>query len=225
MAQSIRARGAQPSAFAQASIQTLEARRFASSSVSTWAGFLDASSDQFFGQVEIGDNGRAGATDTGYTGTYGTSQDENAVVWDTDLSDGLDSDWRPLALDVNVQSSGGVLFVGGDASALTFSAGSGLSLHQVRIAAAVEGSGYEVDLQSLVVGFYHNGTLVEQTSLGNISANSMNATTEDSVGAGATVTTSATNINGVSISGEVRFQGVQGNYPSEGNLQALVAVS
>lgn len=208
-----------------AAFQSLEARRFAS--VSLWSGtsFMNASTDQFFGQVEIGDNGWAAGTETGYTGTYGTSQDRNYTQWDSDLSDGLDSGWRPLALSVNVQSSGNAYFVAGSASAMTFSAGTGLSFHQVRIAAEVDGSGYEVDLRSIVVGFYHDGSLVQQYSLDDFSANTMDASNEDPLSTGATVTTTASNINGVYVSGQVRLQAAQGYYPANDDLKAVVAVS
>lgn len=205
--------------------EQLEARNHTSTSSATWtsADLSDTSGASAFVMALFGDDYQ-GPTPTGAAGTNGEASAWSYTLWDSNLDDGLDSGWRSLAMSINRNGDQVSKFVAGGASYTGFSVSTAQTFHSVSIIADVAQAGFEVDVRSLSVQFLHDGTPVDQVNLADVQATTMDQTSSSDE-SGVTVTTSANNVNGVYVSGQVRLQGAVGCYAGPTDLTATIAVS
>src|SRR5581483_1585049 len=202
-------------------VESVEPRTFMS--VSTWSSSTVSSlSGNYFGDVLVGDNGDPWGVAAGIAGQGSTKETWNYTEWDSDLDDGMDSDWRTFGVSINTANNGEVDFQVGSGTSSYTTSPSGV-IHSVKIAADVSGSGLSMDWQDLTVSFYRDGRMIESDSLADFGVSTMNGGYQQEKGV--VLTPTATNCNGVSIVGSVRLQAAAGTWPGGTDIMGQVAIT
>jgi hypothetical protein len=206
-------------------MEAVEPRCF--KSVSAWSDpSVTTFNGDYFGEVLFGDNGNPWGVPTGVTGQGDEWNDWSFTNWDTNLDDGLDSDWRDVSLSINASGNGESSWEDGDEDPETFSAGTSSTIQSVTIQAAVAGNGLEMDWAGLTIRFYHNGALVETVNpTDGVSANTMNSSNGSPAESIMVVNPTATNANGVFISGMVRLKAGAGTYPGQTDIFGSITIN
>jgi hypothetical protein len=195
-------------------------------SVTSWTSdsISQPSGATYFGEVLFGDDGdpygypttEAGQSDQVTTWSY--------TQWDSNLDDGLDSGWHTIALSINPAATGeGIWSVDGDNTTIAQSA-SGI-IHQVTVQADVAGGQMEMDWKDLQIKFYRHGQLMETITPTSPTAGSLTSSSTDPAESGIVVTASASDCDGVVVTGAVRLQAAQGTYPGPTDIFGQIAVS
>jgi hypothetical protein len=206
-------------------LEPMEERCF--KSVSSWsdsniAGF----SGDYFATALYGDNGDMWGVPTGAAGQGDDWDAWSYMQWDSNTSDGIDSGWHDVQLSINADGAGTGTWAENDETPQTFSVGTSTTIQSVIVQAAVASSGMEMDWSNLTIKFYNNGNLVETVSPANApNASTMTANNGNPAESVMVVTPSATNDNGVAISGAVRLKATAGNYPMETDIFGQITIN
>jgi hypothetical protein len=208
-------------------MESVEHRRLMAATVASWSDdSVSSIYGGYFGCVEVGDNGSTYGYPTTMAGTGGDITGWDYSTWDADISDGLDSGYVDFQMSVNADGQGaGTIQVGDDSDATTFASGSSGSIGQVTIQAAVGGQSMMMAWQNVKVYFYKGGQLVETVEVGGLSADTLNATGYGGAESIASISTNASDYDGVRIEGQVRLVAAQGIYPSMRDIFGQVAIS
>jgi hypothetical protein len=196
--------------------ETLEARRLCSTTTN-WSGttISDLPAVPYAVQVQIGDDGYPGGVPGVISLVSGTQTAWNPVAWDADLSDGFDSDWVGVNVDLKAAGPSAAFDVDlGEAAAETSAAtSSAAAISRVTLRAAVTGPEMSFAWDSVEVSFYRAGQLVDRVQLGSVTANTVGEASDYAAEAGVTVTTNVTGCDEVVVSGAVRMTASAGTYP------------
>jgi hypothetical protein len=207
------------------SMEPVEPRCFMS--VTTWSdnSISDLSGATYFGEVLLGDDGDPWGIATGTAGQYDEQETWSFAQWDSNLDDGLDSDWRSVSLSINSSGTGGATFQVATEEPGTFSAPSSGTIHQVTIRAAVTGAQMEMDWKNLRIEFYRQGQLMEAVQPDGLSADTMTEGSSDPAESVAVVTTTAPNCDGVVVVGQARLRTAAGTYAGPSDIFGQILVS
>jgi hypothetical protein len=203
-------------------IEQIEPRRHLAVSYFT-NDYISDLSDNYFAQVDFGDNGDPNGSPTGSAGINGDQYAWSFTTWDGNESDGVDSSWRTIAYALNSKNNGMVNWRVDTGAVQSFPAGAGISVNSVTLRAGVEDPFMEIDFRSITVRFYSGTSLVETDQVANFGANTMDGSFQQE--SGAVVTPNVPNCTGVSVIAQVRLQAPAGTYPGPTDMFGQVLVS
>lgn len=208
-------------------VEAIEQRRLMSATtVTAWSdSTVSDLSGSCFGCIAFGDNGNADGIPTSAAGNGGDAQVWAYTGWDENLNDGLDSGLVAFKMGMNVAGDGSATLDVGGSGSETFGVGTSQSIHQVTIQAAVSGTQMQMIWGDLKVQFYSHGQLVDEVAVAGPTADTMSGTSGSAAESVVTVSTSASNYDGVCITGTVRLVAAQGTYPNPTDIFGQVVVS
>lgn len=200
-------------------IEPLEERRMMS--VTSWEGTTISSLSGFgiYAMAGIGDNGMPGGSSGLAVGTT-VPKAAALVEWDGNPDDGIDSGWRNVEFSANIAGTDHISWALEGQAPLIYNGDALSSISQVTIRAAVLTGDVAMSWQDVLVGFYRNGQMIEQVDLSGSSPS------VDQIGndvwtpleSGVRITPSASDYDQVVITGQVRLQAAEGQYPGPGSI-------
>jgi hypothetical protein len=149
-------------------------------STSTSSTIVSITGYSAFGQARLGSNGENGGAAELGVGASGGSLATGRYTWSSDISQGVNTGSIPVSFTGNPGgSSNGVAWSvsGGDTDPLLCSASYG-AISQVKLAVWVQSAGALSGLNTIVVRFYKNGTLMETINCGDIAADTLDYETD-----------------------------------------------
>jgi hypothetical protein len=173
--------------------------------------------------LQYGNDGDPNGLATQMTGVGSTINTSGLNVWDSNLTDGLDSGWQNVALTLNTKFNGLMSLKVGLSSTQSFNTGSPLmSIGSITIRADVQNAFMQMDWRNITVKFYSGSSVVETDPMPDIEASTMDGSSVQE--SGAILKPNASNITGVSISAQVRLQSVPGVTPLPSDIFGQVLV-
>jgi hypothetical protein len=200
-------------------IEMLESRDFKSVTTSSGDSWTDLSSYQYVAVADVGD---PYGTPQLITGTNSSTNAWASAPWGA--ADDGSVDTGTVSFTLQVTSTSVTWTVAGVTASFSISAG---NFSKVAIRAGVDEYGLASEMSGLNVSFFNGSTLGESQSAGALSANTLDADTNDPAEALAVVTANNTsaNYNKVVVTGTMRLQADSGMYPSSSDLFGQVFVS
>jgi len=206
-------------------VEVLERRRLMSITTTSDSSITTITDYGYDAAFRFGDNGYAWGIGEVAVGNATDGETDSAVrVWDSNLSDGLDSGWVSFNVTLDLSSSSPlVASVNGGSNVSDYSS-SLAQVSKVTLQAGVLGDGMAISFSSLSASFYKGSTLITSDSLGSASANTLSSNSGLPAETIITDTISANNCSKVVVTGLIRLQANQGVYPGEESIFGQVAI-
>lgn len=204
-------------------LETLEGRRHLS--VSTWTvGTLEPQATAgVVADVRLADNGDPFGDPTTAIAVDGVVVDDARFAWDSDVWDGIDSEWRYFGFGVECGDSGGIYLDLADASA-NDSGGVYTSIGSVRIVSGVAGEGMSFGWADVEVRFFREGVLEETVFVGNTGADRITDPASGPLQTIVEVTPGAGDYDEVVVTGSLRLRAAEGVWPGGNDIFGQIQI-
>jgi hypothetical protein len=205
-------------------IEPLEARGHLS--VSTWTfGTLEpqAGTAGVMADVRLADNGDLGGDPTTAIAVDGVVVGDTTFPWDSNVWDGIESQWRYFVFGVECGDSGAI-HLDLSAGSADESGGVYTSIGSVRIVSGVADEGMAFEWADVEVRFYRNGVLEETVFVGDTGADRITEAGSGPLQTVTEVTPGAGDYDEVAVTGSLRLRAAEGIWPGGNDIFGQIQI-